>query len=112
VKDFTLAYNPAIEDLLITSQDRAMKTADDNVVLYASQLRGAFQDAQSMIHISTDLWTSPHRHAMLAVYSQLADEHFQLRKVLLVLLECRCGHSGEAQTALIAEIYVTSTSRK
>jgi hypothetical protein len=70
MKDLALACNPAIEDLLITSRDRAMRIINTNFALYTLQLREALQDAQSMIHISTDLWTSPHRHAMLAVCAQ------------------------------------------
>jgi hypothetical protein len=104
MKGLALACNPAIEDLLITSRRRAMRIIDANFTLYASQLRETLEDAQSMIHISTDLWTSPHRHGMLAVCAQWVDKDYNLRKALLGLLECRYRHSGEAQAALIAEV--------
>ncbi len=107
MKDFALACNPAIEDLLITSRNRAMRIIDANFALYASQLKETLQGAQSMIHISTDLWTSPHRHAMLAVCAQWVDEGYRLRKALLGLPECRYSHSGESQAALIAEVLRT-----
>jgi hypothetical protein len=67
MKSLALAYNSGIEDCLITSHDQAMKIINANYGLYASQLGDLIQGSESMIHISTDLWTSPHRHAMLAV---------------------------------------------
>jgi hypothetical protein len=103
MKDLALACNPAIEDLLITSRRTAMRHIDANFELYASQLREKLQTAQSLIHISSDLWTSPHRHAMLAVCTQWVDKDYKLQKALLGLPECRYGHSGERQAALIAE---------
>jgi hypothetical protein len=81
-----------------------MKIINANYGLYASQLRDLIQGSQSMIHISTDLWTSPHRHAMLAVCAQWVDYNYALRKPLLGLPECPFSHSGEAQAALIVEV--------
>jgi hypothetical protein len=104
MKSLALACNPAIEDCLITSRDQAMKIINSNYGLYASQLRDLIQGSQSMIHISTDLWTSPHRHAMLAVCAQWVDYNYALRKALLGLPECPFSHSGEAQAALIVEV--------
>lgn len=104
MKSLALACNPAIEDCLITSRDQAMKIINANYGLYASQLRDLIQGSQSMIHISTDLWTSPHRHAMLAVCAQWVDYNYTLRKALLGLPECPFSHSGEAQAALIVEV--------
>ena len=104
MKSLALACNPAIEDCLITSRDQAMKIINANYGLYASQLRDLIQGSQSMIHISTDLWTSPHRHAMLAVCAQWVDYNYTLRKALLGLPECPFSNSGEAQAALIVEV--------
>ncbi|KAG7424490.1 hypothetical protein Forpi1262_v014510 [Fusarium oxysporum f. sp. raphani] len=104
MKSLALACNPAIEDCLITSRDQAMKIINANYGLYASQLRDLIQGSQSMIHISTDLWTSPHRHAMLAGCAQWVDYNYALRKALLGLPECPFSHSGEAQAALIVEV--------
>ncbi|KAG6990379.1 hypothetical protein FocnCong_v019917 [Fusarium oxysporum f. sp. conglutinans] len=94
MKSLALACNPAIEDCLITSRDQAMKIINANYGLYASQLRDLIQGSQSMIHISTDLWTSPHRHAMLAVCAQWVDYNYTLRKALLGLPECPFSHSA------------------
>ena len=99
-----LAANPAIGDCLITSRYRAMKLIDANYDLYASQLKEELQESQSMIHILTDLWTSPHRHGMLAVCAQWVDKSHSLRKALLGIPECQFSHSGEAQAALIMDV--------
>ncbi|EXK77326.1 hypothetical protein FOQG_17962 [Fusarium oxysporum f. sp. raphani 54005] len=42
---------------------------------------------QSKINISSDLWTSPHRHGVLAVRVQWVDEDYKLQKALLGLPE-------------------------
>jgi hypothetical protein len=103
LKDIVLAANPAIADLLITSRRTAMRHINANFELYTSELKDKLQTAQSLIHISSDLWTSPSRHAMLAVCAQWVNENYKLQKALLGLPECRHSHSGESQAALIAK---------
>lgn len=104
LKNIALACNPAIEDRLITSRTRAMRIIEANYILYMDQLRDLLAESLSMIHLSTDLWTSPHRHGMLAVCSQWVDRNGQLKKALLGLLECSFNHSGKAQAGLIMAV--------
>ncbi|KAG7404175.1 putative AC transposase [Fusarium oxysporum f. sp. rapae] len=104
LKDLALKCNPAIEDSLITSQRTVMRYIAASYEFYAAQLAESLQSANSMIHLSSDLWTSPHRHGMLAVCGQRVDKGYKLRKALLGLLECRKGHSGESQAGLIADV--------
>jgi hypothetical protein len=104
LRDLALACNPAIEDGLITSRRTAMRYISANYQLYAVQLAESLQTAVSLIHISSDLWTSPHRHGMLAVCGQWVDKNYMLRKALLGLLECRNDHSGASQAGLIANV--------
>ncbi|KAG7414862.1 putative AC9 transposase [Fusarium oxysporum f. sp. raphani] len=75
---------------------------NSNYSLYSSQLAERLQTTQSKIHISSDLWTSPHRHGVLAVCVQWVDEDFKLQKALLGLPECKYSHSGATQAELIA----------
>ncbi|KAG7002521.1 putative AC9 transposase [Fusarium oxysporum f. sp. conglutinans] len=89
MQDIILACNPAIEDLLLTSRDAAMRHITTTFDLYRSQLKAKLQASVSKIHLSTDLWTSPHRHGILAA--------------LLAMPECRYSHSGERQATLMAE---------
>ncbi|RKL02611.1 hypothetical protein BFJ70_g17345 [Fusarium oxysporum] len=81
-----------------------MRYISASYAFYAAQLAESLQSAISMIHLSSDLWTSPHRHGMLAVCGQWVDKGYKLRKALLGLLECRKDHSGESQAGLIADV--------
>lgn len=101
MQDIMLACNPAIEDLLITSRHEAMRHITANFSLYQSQLKARLQGAVSKVHISSDLWTSPHRHGVLAVCARWVDKDYQPRRALLSLLEIRHSHSGEHQSRLI-----------
>ncbi|KAH7461718.1 hypothetical protein FOMA001_g18848 [Fusarium oxysporum f. sp. matthiolae] len=102
LRDLALACNPAIGDLLINDRKQAMGYINSNYSLYSSQLAERLQTTQSKIHISSDLWTSPHRHGVLAVCVQWVDEDFKLQKALLGLPECKYSHSGATQAELIA----------
>jgi hAT family C-terminal dimerisation region len=104
IKEMVLAANPAVEDVLVTTRSHAMTVITSSYAVYARQLKELLQGSQSMVHISSDLWTSPHRRGMLAVCAQWVDKDFRLRKALLGLPECRYSHSGEAQAALITEV--------
>jgi hypothetical protein len=104
LKELALACNPAIEDCLITSRRTVMRHIAANFTLYSVQLAENLQAAISKIHISTDLWTSPHRHGVLAVCAQWVDKDYQLRKALLGLPEVRHAHNGENQATAITTI--------
>jgi hypothetical protein len=104
MKDLALACNPAIEDLLITSRRTVVRYIASNYNLYKSQIKESLTTSISPIHIATDLWTSPHRHSLLAVCAQWVDPGGQLQKALLALPECRHSHSGEKQADLILQV--------
>ncbi|KAF6517789.1 hypothetical protein HZS61_003350 [Fusarium oxysporum f. sp. conglutinans] len=103
MQDIILACNPAIEDLLLTSRDAAMRHITTTFDLYRPQLKAKLQASVSKIHLSTDLWTSPHRHGILAVCVRWVDNGYRLQKALLAMPECRYSHSGERQATLMAE---------
>ncbi|ENH65032.1 Putative AC9 transposase [Fusarium oxysporum f. sp. cubense race 1] len=84
-----------------------MRHIAENHVFYRDQIKDKLAIASSPIHISTDLWTSPHRHALLAVCAQWVDQDYQLQKALLGLPECHGSHSGERQADLIMSILKT-----
>jgi hypothetical protein len=102
--ELTLACNPHIGDRLITSRRTAVRTVVSNYEFYTNQIKSSLATASSPIHIATDLWTSPHRHAMLAVCAQWVDKDYKLQKALLGLPECRYSHSGEQQAELILKV--------
>ena len=100
-KDICLACNPDIEDLLISNRRQAIRLVLSNYEFYYSQIKELLQEAAGPIHLSSDLWTSPHRHAMLAICAQWVDKDYNLRKALIGLPECRHDHSGDHQAELI-----------
>ncbi|KAM5360624.1 hypothetical protein ACJA88_014769 [Fusarium oxysporum] len=103
MQDIILACNPAIEDLLLTSRDAVMRHITTTIDLYRSQLKARLQASVSNIHLSIDIWTSPHRHGILAVCARWVDNGYRLQKALLAMPECRYSHSGERQATLMAE---------
>jgi len=104
MKDLALACNPAIEDLLITSRRTAVRLIASNYNLYKGQIRESLATSISPIHLSSDLWTSPHRHSLLAICAHWVDQYGQLQKALLGLPECRYSHGGEKQAGLILQV--------
>lgn len=102
-----LAANPTIEDMLLKSRYVAMKHISSNFDLYSSQLRAKLAAAQSMIHIATDLWTSPHCHGLLGICARWIDEDYTPQKALLAMPECRYSHHCKHQAALILETLVS-----
>jgi hypothetical protein len=105
IKEFALACNPNIEDMLLSNRPMLMRHLKANYSLYSDQLKESLQKTMSMIHFSTDLWTSPHKHSMLAICVQWLDADYNLRKALLGLAECRHSHSGSTQAAIIMEYF-------
>jgi hypothetical protein len=103
MQEIMLAANPAIEDLLVTNRSALMRLIDATYELYSSQLMAALETSVSKIHISSDLWTSPHRHGILAISARWVDQDYQPRRALLAMPECRYSHSGETQASLIID---------
>lgn len=102
-QQLALACNPYIKDSLITSRRTMVRHIAANYDFYSSEIKDSLATAASPIHISTDLWTSPHRHSLLAVCAQWVDKDCKLRKALLSLPECAESHSGEAQAQAVVD---------
>ncbi|PCD25844.1 hypothetical protein AU210_012278 [Fusarium oxysporum f. sp. radicis-cucumerinum] len=102
-KRLALACNPYIKDSLIASRRTMVRYIAANYDFYSSEIKDSVTTASSPIHISTDLWISPHRHSLLAVCAQWVDKVYKLRKALLSLPECAESHSGEAQAQAVID---------
>lgn len=103
-RQIAAAINPACEDLLLTSRTTAMRRVEATFQLYQTRLREKLNLSVSLIHLSTDLWTSPSRRAVLAICAQWVDPDLGLQKALLGLLERPNSHSGAAQADLILQM--------
>src|SRR5271169_922638 len=51
--------------------------------------------AQSRIHLSFDLWTSPNYKAMLAITAHWTDTNYKAQAVLLAIREIKGEHTGD-----------------
>lgn len=102
-KQLALACNPYITDSLIASRRTMVRYIAANYDFYSCEIKDSLTTASSPIHISTDLWTSPHRHSLLAVCAQWVDKDYKLQKALLSLPECAESHSGEAQAQAVID---------
>ncbi|KAI8401866.1 hypothetical protein FOFC_08452 [Fusarium oxysporum] len=103
MQEIMLAANPAIEDLLVTNRSALMRLIDATYELYSSQLMATLEASISKIHILSDLWTSPHRHGILAISARWVDQDYRPQRALLAMPECRYSHSGETQASLIID---------
>ncbi|KPA37592.1 restless transposase [Fusarium langsethiae] len=83
-KQLALACNPYIKDSLITSRRTMVRYIAANYDFYSSEIKDSLTTASSPIHISTDLWTSPHRHSLLANVQRVILE--KLKRRLLSIL--------------------------
>ena len=60
--------------------------------------------AQSNIHITCDIWTSPNHLPFLAILGHFVDEKFHHHGILLALKEIHGKHSGENQARLVLDV--------
>ena len=104
MSELIIASNPAVEDLLLTSRQAALRHISVNFDLYRTRLRSLLESSFSAVHISSDLWTSPHRHGILALCARWIDADLKPRRALLGMPECIFSHSGEHQAELILEV--------
>ncbi|WKT54434.1 hypothetical protein QSH57_005018 [Fusarium oxysporum f. sp. vasinfectum] len=104
-------FSTAIEDLLVTNRSALMRLIDATYGLYSLQLMATLEASISKIHILSDLWTSPHRHEILAISARWVDKDYQPRRALLPMPECRYSHSGETQASLIIDTLANIPSR-
>lgn len=71
---------------------------------YRKRLRNKLNKANSLIHFSADLWTSPNRASFIGVHAQWVDEEYNLQNILIGLPECKSSHSGPQQAVHIMEL--------
>jgi hypothetical protein len=67
------------------------------------QMKLNIQSAQSKIHISCDLWTSPNSLAILGIIAHFVDEGGKLRHCTLALKDILGEHTGESLAKAVLE---------
>jgi hypothetical protein len=104
LKELILAGNPAIGDLLNLSRRTLVRRLERNYEKHQKRLQRALQDAIGLIHLSTDMWSSPARRGHLAICVRWMDDKYVLQKALLALPQVLYSHSGESQAVCILKI--------
>lgn len=101
---FCLTLNPSIESSLISSRSTLVAHITKVYNFYRDELRKKLQKANSSVHISGDLWSSPNRISFIGVHAQWVDEKYTTQNILIGLPECQFSHSGPQQASHIMEL--------
>src|SRR5438046_3371464 len=82
-----------------TSALMSDRTITRHITKYFETAKAASKErlslAQSRIHISYDLWTSPNHKAMIAIVAHWMMEDYDMKSALLAIREVHREHSGE-----------------
>jgi hypothetical protein len=97
------SINPAIKQHLVSSPTTIIKYIKRSFIDYRDGLVNILKNARSMIHFTSDMWSSPNRLAFLGVTAQWVDEQYTLRSALLALINVQVDHSGHHQAGLILD---------
>jgi hypothetical protein len=97
-----LICNPNIEELIIESRSTIPRLLVDSFVFYRENLQEKLACSQSLIHVSTDLWTSPNRRAYLAIVAHWLHK-WKRQKALLALPRLYGSHGGELQAVHVLQ---------
>jgi len=93
--------NPAITQHLISSPSTVSTYIGNSFIDYRQGVKESLKSARSMVHLSSDMWTSPNRLAFLGIVAQWVDESYTLRSALLALTHVQFNHSGAHQAELM-----------
>ena len=103
-RSFLEYISPEANLLLPNSHNTIQKRA---MVLYQhgkKLIRQLLLRAQSDIHITCDVWTSPNHLPFLAILGHFVDERLRHHSILLALKEIHGSHSGENQATIILDV--------
>ena len=67
-------------------------------------IKAEIEAALSTIHISFDLWTSPNRYAMIAIFAHFIDKRGRPQDLLLALRRQLGAHSGKNIATTLGEV--------
>ena len=96
--------DPQVADQVPWSRQSMSRQLDEVYNSKKSVVRQELQDALTKIHLGFDLWTSPNRHAIMAVTAHFLDRqgHHQVR--LLALRRQLGSHGGENLAVTLLEV--------
>jgi len=103
-KQLVWLLDPQVLDQVPWSRQSMSRQLDEVYNSKKSLVRQELQDALTKIHLGFDLWTSPNRHAIMAVTAHFLDRqgHHQVR--LLALRRQLGSHGGENLAVTLLEV--------
>ena len=92
----TLVYsiNHQAEDVVWRSHSSTTRRVTRTFNARRFELKQLLQSARSLIHLTSDTWTSPNYKELQSITSHFVDNYGRLCKALLALPELYNGHSG------------------
>lgn len=67
-------------------------------------IKAEIHDALTKIHFSFDLWTSPNRYAIIAIFTHFLDRHGKQKQYLIALRRQPGAHDGETIASTIKQV--------
>lgn len=103
-RNLLIFLNSDIKEILPESHKTIRKWTDEAYEQLKGEVKQALQAAQSIIHLSVDLWTSPNHKALMGIVGHYITEDGGLQESVLALRELRGSHSAENQAEVIIEV--------
>lgn len=95
---------PETIDWIPKSSNTLTKWLLNDFTEHTSIVKEYLAEAQSKIHISFDLWTSPNVHSVMAVCAHFIDHEAKNTTILLALRRMMFGHTGESIAEALAKV--------
>lgn len=96
--------NQSIGDLLPKAASTVRAMVKEEYDKQKELLVKDLSEAQSKIHISFDLWTSPNYYAIISVYSHFVDRRGRRSSRLLAFRRLHGSHGGENQASALLDV--------
>ncbi|KNB18731.1 hypothetical protein FOXG_22350 [Fusarium oxysporum f. sp. lycopersici 4287] len=96
--------DPHLSDQISWSRQSMSRLLDDMYKTKKDRVKQELSDALSKIHLRFDLWTSPNRHAVMAVMAHFLDRQGKHQSRLLALRRQLGCHSGENLAVTLGQV--------
>ncbi|EGU83980.1 hypothetical protein FOXB_05506 [Fusarium oxysporum f. sp. conglutinans Fo5176] len=96
--------DPHLADQIPWSRQSMGRLLDDTYKSKKDKIKQELSDALTKIHLEFDLWTSPNRHAVMAVTAHFLDRQGKHQSRLLALRRQLGCHSGESLAVTLGQV--------
>ncbi|GKU14829.1 hypothetical protein FLAG1_10200 [Fusarium langsethiae] len=96
--------DPHLSEQIPWSRQSMGRLLDDMYESKKDEVKQELSDALTRIHLGFDLWTSPNRHAVMAVTAHFLDRQGKHQSRLLALCRQLGCHSGESLAVTLGQV--------